>query len=287
MKKSTKWIVGIIVVVVIVIAGYFSFGGGFSAKQKAQTVTVGRVAPSKGDEAVWNTVAKQAKDKYNITIKYKDFTDYLQPNKAVQNGEIDLNAFQTKEFLDVWNDAHKDSTLTPIGYTITTPLRLYSRKVNNVKDLKKGATIVIDNDSAEQGRSLRLLQSAGLIKLNNAKTPTPTDITSNPKHFKVTPIDASQTARQLDDVDAAVINGGFAMTDHVNIKDSIFKEPLNKGNKQYFNVIVATKKNKNKQAYKDVVKAYQTQAVKKQIKKSFGELERSAWDIKFQFDLTL
>ncbi len=281
MKKSTKWIVGIIVVVVIVIAGFFSFGGSLSGKQKAQTVTVGRVAPSKGDEAVWSTVAKQAKDKYNITIKYKDFTDYVQPNKAVQNGEIDLNSFQTEQYLDVWNAAHKDSTLTSIGYSITAPLRLYSRKVNNVKDLKKGATIVIDNDAANQGRSLKLLQSAGLIKLNNVKTPTPSDIKSNPKNFKITPIDANQTARQLDDVDAAIVNGGFAMADHVNIKDSIYKEPLNKTNKQYFNVIVATKKNKNKQAYKDVIKAYQTKAVKNQIKKSYGELEQPAWDIKF------
>lgn len=281
MKKSTKWLIGIIVVVVIVIAGYFSFGGSLGGKQKAQTVTVGRVAPSKSDEAVWNAAAKQAKDKYNITIKYKDFTDYVQPNKSVQNGEIDINAFQTKQYLDVWNAAHKSSTLTSIGYSVTTPLRLYSRKVTNVKDLKKGATIVIDNDAANQGRSLKLLQSAGLIKLNNAKTPTPSDIASNPKKFKITPIDANQTARQLDDVDAAIVNGGFAKADHVNTKDSIYKEPLTKENKQYFNVIVATKKNANKKAYKEVVKAYQTKAVKNQIKKSFGDLEQSAWDIKF------
>ena len=117
--------------------------------------------------------------------------------------------------------------------------------------------------------------------MNNVKTPTPSDIKSNPKNFKITPIDANQTARQLDDVDAAIVNGGFAMADHVNIKDSIYKEPLNKTNKQYFNVIVATKKNKNKQAYKDVIKAYQTKAVKNQIKKSYGELEQPAWDIKF------
>ncbi|WP_203651665.1 MetQ/NlpA family ABC transporter substrate-binding protein [Secundilactobacillus yichangensis] len=281
MKKSTKWLIGIIVVVVIVIAGYFSFGGSLGGKQKAQTVTVGRVAPSKSDEAVWNAAAKQAKDKYNITIKYKDFTDYVQPNKSVQNGEIDINAFQTKQYLDVWNAAHKDSTLTSIGYSITTPLRLYSRKVTNVKDLKKGATIVIDNDAANQGRSLKLLQSAGLIKLNNVKNPTPSDIASNPKKFKITPIDANQTARQLDDVDAAIVNGGFAKADHVNTKDSIYKEPLTKENKQYFNVIVTTKKNANKKAYKEVVKAYQTKAVKNQIKKSFGDLEQSAWDIKF------
>ncbi|MTV82739.1 MetQ/NlpA family ABC transporter substrate-binding protein [Secundilactobacillus folii] len=281
MKRSTKWIIGIIVVVVIVIAGYFSFGGSLSGKQKAQTVTIGRVAPSKADESIWDVVSKQAKNKYNVTIKFRDFTDYVQPNKAVQNGEIDLNSFQTKQYLDVWNAAHKNSTLVSIGYTVTTPLRLYSHKVSNVKNLKRGATIVIDNDAANQARSLELLQSAGLIKLNNSKTPTPSDIVSNPKKFKITPIDANQTARQLDDVDAAIVNGGFASTDHVNLKYSIYKEPLTKTNEQYFNVIAATSKNRNKKAYKDVVKAYQTKAVKKQINKSYGQLERSAWDIKF------
>lgn len=281
MKRSTKWIIGIVVVVVIVIAGYFSFGGSLSGKSKSQTVTVGRVAPSKSDEAIWKVVSKQAKDKYNVKLKFKDFTDYVQPNKAVQNGEVDINAFQTKQFLDVWNAAHKNSTLTSIGYTMISPLRIYSQEVKSVKALKKGATIVIDNDAANQGRSLKLLQSAGLIKLNNSKNPTPSDITSNPKKFKVTPIDANQTARQLSSVDAAVINGNFAKADHVNIKYSIFREPLNKANEQYFNVIAATKKEKNKKAYKDVVKAYQTAAVKKQFKKSFGKLEIPAWDIKF------
>lgn len=281
MKKSTKWIIGIVVVIVIVVAGFFSFGGGFSSKSKAQTVTIGRVAPSKADDAVWKVVSKQAKKKYNITLKFKDFTDYVQSNKVVQNGEIDLNSFQTVQYLNVWNKAHKSSTLVSLGYTITAPLRLYSRKVSSVKDLKKGATIVIDNDAANEARSLELLQSAGLIKLDNSATPTLADVKSNPKDFKIRAIDSNQTARQLPSVDAAIVNGGFAMTDHVSIKNSIFKEPINKANKQYFNIIVGTKKNKDKQAYKDVVKAYQTKAVKKQIKKSYGQYEQSAWDIKF------
>ncbi|KRK98787.1 abc-type metal ion transport system, periplasmic component surface antigen [Secundilactobacillus odoratitofui DSM 19909 = JCM 15043] len=282
MKRSTKWLIGIIVVVVIVIAGFFSFGGSLGGKKAAQTVTVGRVAPSKGDEAIWKVIKKTAKDKYNVNIEFKDFTDYVQPNKALQNGEIDLNAFQTQQYLNVWNKTYPKSTIVSIGNTIVTPLRLYSQKVKSVKDLKNGATIVIDNDAANQARSLELLQTAGLIKLNNkVATPTPTDITSNPKHFKITPIDSNQTARQLSSVDAAIVNGGFALAAKVPSKYTIFTEPLNKTNAQYFNIIAATKKNKNKQAYKDVVKAYQTKAVKKAITKAYGEIERSAWDVKF------
>ena len=139
-KRKKKTLIWVVVALVVVIAGIFSFGN--FGKQKEQTVTVGVVSPSKQDEAVWNQVKKTAKSKYNVDIKLKTFSDYNQPNKALQSGSIDLNAFQHKAFLNAWNKANH-GTLVSIGKTFITPIHLYSNNYKSVKSLPDGATIAI------------------------------------------------------------------------------------------------------------------------------------------------
>ncbi|WEV58211.1 MetQ/NlpA family ABC transporter substrate-binding protein [Ligilactobacillus acidipiscis] len=278
MKKSVKYLIGTLVVIIIVVAGYFSFGG--AGKKQSKTLTVGLVAPTNKDTQIWNTVKKQAKEKYNLTVKTKEFTDWNQPNKSVANGEIDVNSFQTQDFLNQYNKANSNK-LTSVGQTVITPLRLYSKKVTKVSEIKNGATITISNDAANEARGLKLLQSAGLVKLAPGKSlATVKDITSNPKNLKIKEVDGSQTARSLPSVDAAVINGGFASSGKINLKYTLFKEKLDKNAKPYINVLAVAKNNKNKQAYRDLAKAYQTSAVKKQIQKEFGPLILPAWTLK-------
>ncbi|KRK48341.1 MetQ/NlpA family ABC transporter substrate-binding protein [Secundilactobacillus kimchicus] len=277
MKRSTKWILWIIVAVVIIGIGWLSFGRGSASKSK--TVTIGVITPSKQENAVWNTVKKTAKDKYGITINLKEFTDYSQPNKALASHNIDLNSFQTVGFLDQSNDANHQ-TLTRIGDTIITPMRLYSDKYKKPSQIPAGSTIAVPNDTANEDRGIRLLASAGLIKLDpKIRFTTPKAITSNPKHLKIKAVDANSTARALPDVAASSINGGFAKNAGVPLSKTIFTEPLTSYSKQYVNVIVANKKDVNNKIYKQVVKAYQTAENKKQIEKQFGQLERPAWTI--------
>ena len=277
MKKARKYIIWLIVIVVIVIAGYFSFGR--SNNTKTKTVTIGIMTGTKRDNAIWDTVKKTAKDKYNLKINLKEFTDWSQPNKAVQSHNIDLNSFQTYQFLDQWNGAHK-SHLAPIGKTIVSPLRIYSRKAKSINDLKNGSTIAISNDAANEDRGLKLLQTAGLITLKpNQKLATTKSIAKNPKNLKIKEVDGSQTAHALSSVEASVINGGFASADHISLKHSLFKEPLNKKSKPYLNVLATNRKDKNKKIYKDVVKSYQSKAVQKKIKKEYGVLELPAWEL--------
>jgi len=280
-KRKKKTLIWVVVALVVAIAGIFSFGN--FGKQKEQTVTVGVVSPSKQDEAVWNQVKKTAKSKYNVDIKLKTFTDYNQPNKALQSGSIDLNAFQHKAFLDAWNKANKGS-LVSIGKTFITPIHLYSNNYKGVKSLPDGATIAVPNDASNESRALYVLQSAGLITLkkNTNSLATINSIAKNPKNLKIKEVAADQAARTLDSVDAAVVNTNYAVAAKLSTKKSIFTEPVNKDSAQWINLIAARKKDRNKEAYKDVVKAYQTEKVKKIINEQYKGLEKPAWDIKLK-----
>lgn len=278
-RKKRNAIIWAIVVVVILIAGYFSFVR--PQQQAAKTVTVGIMASSKADDRIWNSVAKTAKDKYGVTVKFRRFTDYNQPNKALQNGDVDLNAFQHKLFLRSWNKAHHTNIVSE-GDTFITPIRVYSNKYKNIKDLPDGATIAVPNDATNESRALFALKNAGLFKLKKGTNlATAASITDNKKNIKIKELAADQTARSLDDVDAAVVNTNFAQAAGLNYKKAIFVEPLNRDSAQWVNIIAVKKQNKNNRAYKDVVKAYQTTQTKKLIKKYYGSSELPAWDRNF------
>lgn len=277
-KKS--WIISGIAVVAVAALAYFSFGNHGTSDKK--TVTVGIMSSSKDDDAIWKSVSETAKDKYGITIKFKQFSDYSQPNKALQNGDVDLNAFQHYAFLDAYNKKNGNE-LTAIGETAISPIRLYSDSYKKVSDFKSGDTIVIPNDPSNESRALYVLKYAGLIDLKSGLSlATTKDITSNPKNLNIKEVSADQTARNLQDVQGAVINGNYAQTAGLKYQDAIFVEPLNKDSHQWVNIIVARKKDKNNSAYKDVVKAYQTATTKKLIYEKYGDSEVAAWDKTFK-----
>jgi D-methionine transport system substrate-binding protein len=278
-RKKKRTIIWLIVALVIIIAGYFSFVR--PQQQAKRTVTVGIMAGSKQDDRIWESVSKTAKDKYNVTLKFKRFTDYNQPNKALENGDVDLNAFQHKLFLDTWNKAHK-TDIVSVGDTFITPIRLYSKQYKSVKDIPDGGTIAVPNDASNESRALFALKNAGLIQLKKGtKLATVSSISKNPKNLKIKELAADQTARSLDNVDAAVINTNYAQAAGINYKSAIFVEPVNKDSKQWVNIIAAKKDEQNNKIYKDVVRAYQTEKTKQEIKKNYGTAEIPAWDLNF------
>ena len=277
-----KGLLGFIaVIIVIAVAAFFTFG--HKKTEAKTTVTVGVVGQTNQDEKIWNQVKKTAKEKYGVTVKVKSFTDYNQPNKALQEGEIDLNSFQHKAFLNTWNKANK-GTLVPIGNTVIAPIRLYSYKYKNINELPKNATIAVPNDASNESRALYVLKNAGLIsfKKGTGKLATIADIEKNPKNLTIKELGAEQTARSLNDVDAAVVNNTYAIPAKLGDKQTIYTEPLNKDSEQWINVIVANKKDKDNEAYKAVVKSYQTDAVKKLIHKAYGNSEVTAWNLKLK-----
>ncbi len=237
-----------------------------------KTVTVGVVGDS--DRQLWEYVVKDAKKKYGITIKLKEFTDYVQPNKAVADGSLDLNSFQTLNYFKTQNPEYKNKLAT-IGKTYITPIKLYSKTLTSLKDIKKGATIAIPNDASNEKRALDLLVSAKLIKYDTSKkTPTAKDITKNKKNLKIKEVESAQAAAALKSVDAAVVNTNYALDAKLTDKETLFTEPVNKKAAGYINYIVALKKDKNKKIYKQVVKAYQTDKTKKHIKALYGTAEK-------------
>lgn len=278
-KKKRNTIIWIVVALVVIIAGYFSFIR--PQEQAKRTVTIGIMAGSKQDDEIWKTVSKTAKDKYNVTLKFKRFTDYNQPNKTLENGDVDLNSFQHKLFLQTWNKAHK-TDLVSIGDTYITPIRLYSKQYKSVKEIPDGGTIAVPNDASNESRALFALKNAGLIELKKGtKLATVSSISKNPHDLKIKELAADQTARSLDNVDAAVVNTNYAQAAGLNYKSAIFVEPVNKDSKQWVNVIAAKDSQKNNKIYKDVVKAYQTEKTKQEIKKLYGTAEIPAWDLNF------
>lgn len=281
MSQAKKWIIGGIAVVVIGGIGYASFGNHTSENKDDKLVKVGIMSGSKQDTEIWDSVAKTAKSKYGITLKFKQFSDYNQPNKALSEGDIDINAFQHYAFLDASNKSTGNKIIS-LGDTVISPIRLYSNSYKHVDDFKNGDTISVPNDASNESRALYVLKAAGLIDLKSGlKTATIKDITKKPKSLKIKELAADQTARSLSDVQGAVVNGTYADTAGLDYKKAIFVEPINKDSHQWVNIIAANNKDKDKQTLKDVVKAYQTQTTKDVINKVYNGAELPAWDAKF------
>ncbi|MFC6290793.1 MetQ/NlpA family ABC transporter substrate-binding protein [Levilactobacillus angrenensis] len=268
MKKSFKhfsWLLLLLIPLLIV--------SGCGKSSSSKTVKVGIMG---SDEKIWKPIQKRLK-KQGVNIKLVTFTDYNQPNAALTNHEVDINSFQHTYFMQQWNKAHK-TNIVSIGKTMRAPLRLYSKKVKSVADIKKGDQITIPNDSTNEGRALHLLQSAGLIKINNKLAlPTPKNITQNKLNLKITPVDAAQTPRSLSDAAGAVINNEFAAEAKLPNSETIYKEKLNKASIPYINIIATNKADKNNKTYKKIVKAYQSEQTKKLIKKYYNGLSVPAW----------
>ena len=271
-----KWIKTLAAIITPVSLGISALAPVTSA-QAAEKVKLGLVGD---DTRVWDNVKERlAKD--GIELEYVKFTEYSQPNAALADGSIDLNAFQHQIFLDSYLQEHKDQELVSIGNTVNAPLGVYSKKIKDIKDLKEGDTVAIPSDPTNGGRALRLLQTAGLIKVDEAKgyKPTVSDIKENKLNLKIQELDASQAARALDDVTASLINSGVAVdAGYTPSKDAIYLEPVDKSSKPYVNIIVARKKDAENATYKKIVEAYQTEDTKKVIEEvSKGSL-LPAWE---------
>ncbi|MFJ7770419.1 MetQ/NlpA family ABC transporter substrate-binding protein [Streptomyces sp. NPDC097107] len=166
-----------------------------------------------------------------LDLEVKEFTDYVTPNTATEDGSVGANYFQTQPYLDDFNKKNGTHIVSVVDVHLE-PLGLYSHKVDKADGLKSGATVAVPNDTVNEGRALQLLAANGLITLKDGvgTSATPSDITGNPKNLKFKELEAAQTPRSLDDVDAAVVNGNYAIeADLKPAKDSLLLESA-KGN---------------------------------------------------------
>lgn len=232
-------------------------------------------------DSMWNYLGEVALEEEGIELEVVLLTDYNQPNEAVDNGSLDLNAFQHVAFLNEWNEAN-DADLVHIGFTTVNPLGLYSEKISSLDELENGATIAIPNDPTNGGRALLALEIAGLIEVDDAAgvLPTPDDITDNSKNLNIQELDASQIAIALPDVDAAFINTGFANDAGLSLEDAIFFDAEDKDqlNEVYKNIVVVRAEDAENPLYLKLVELYQTEEVAKQIVELSNGGSLPAWD---------
>lgn len=232
--------------------------------------TVLKVAASAVPHAeILNFVKPQLKAQ-GVDLQVREFSDYIQPNAAVEDKQLDANFFQHQPYLDSYNKDRKSSIVAvPDGKVHVEPFGAYSKKIKSVSELKDGATIAIPNDPSNAGRALILLQKQGLITLKDPKniTATPIDIVKNPKKLKFRELEAALLPRALQDVDLALINTNYAIEAKLNpTKDALFIEG---SDSPYANLIAARADRANDPAIAKLVKALHTPEVKKFIQDKY------------------
>lgn len=257
-------------VVAIGLVGCGTQNNGSSDAAKAAPDKEVKIGATAGPHAeVVEAVAKEAA-KQGIKIKVVEFSDYITPDKALADGDIDLASYQHKPFLDNFN-SQNGTDLVSIGNTILMRMGIYSNKVKDVKDLPDGAVVAVPNDPTNEGRGLALLQKAGVIKLKDGVglKATPDDVVDNPKHLQFREIEAAQLPRSLDDVDAAVITMNYVMSAGLNVKEQgIFLEP--KDEPLAVMILAARAKDKDNETYKKIADIFHSDAVKQFIVEKYN-----------------
>lgn len=271
MKKALQLVIfGLLTVFALTLVA------GCGSKAAAPENKVIKVGVTAGPHAEIMDEVKKLAEKQGLKIEVIEFNDYIQPNVALNQGDIDVNSFQHEPYL---NNIVKDRgfDIVSIGKTVIFPMGIYSKKIKDLAQISDGGTIIIPNDPTNGGRALLLLEQKGLIKLKNGAglTASAADIAENPKHLKFKELDAAQIPRSLDDVDAAAINTNYAITANLNpVKDAI---ALEGGESPYANIIAVRGKDKENPDYQKLVKIYQSAEMKAFIQDHFKGSVVAGW----------
>ena len=218
-----------------------------------------------------------ALEKKGYTVKLVEFTDYVRPNLALAEGELDINIFQHKPYLDDFKKEH-NLDITEAFQVPTAPLGLYPGKLKSLEEVKDGSTVSAPNDPSNFARALVMLNELGWIKLKdgiNPLTASKADIAENLKNIKIVELEAAQLPRSRADVDFAVVNGNYAMSSGMKLTEALFQEP----SFAYVNWSAVKTADKDSQWLKDVTEAYNSDEFKAYAHKRFeGYKYPAAWN---------
>lgn len=228
-------------------------------------IVIGTTVGDFGD-MVKNSVKPQL-EQQGYQVKLVEFSDYIRPNKALADGDIDINVFQHKPYLDTFK---KENNLDIVeAFQVpTAPLGLYAGKVADLKQVKDGATVAAPNDPSNFARALVMLNELGWVTLKaniDPLTASKDDIAQNPKNIKLVELEAAQLPRARSDVDFAVINGNYATSSGMKLTEALFQEP----SYAYVNWSAIRSKDKDAKWVKDVTNAYNSDAFKQYAHKTF------------------
>ncbi|EMT0064245.1 hypothetical protein OMB27_000303 [Neisseria gonorrhoeae] len=216
-------------------------------------------------------------EKKGYTVKLVEFTDYVRPNLALAEGELDINVFQHKPYLDDFKKEH-NLDITEAFQVPTAPLGLHPGKLKSLEEVKDGSTVSAPNDPSNFARALVMLNELGWIKLKdgiNPLTASKADIAENLKNIKIVELEAAQLPRSRADVDFAVVNGNYAISSGMKLTEALFQEP----SFAYVNWSAVKTADKDSQWLKDVTEAYNSDAFKAYAHKRFeGYKYPAAWN---------
>jgi len=228
-----------------------------------------RIGVTAGPHAQIAEVAKQVAERDGLNLQIVEFQDYIQPNAALDSGDLQANSYQHLPFLQTQIQA-RGYKITAVGDTVTFPMGFYSKKFKSLAELPDGARIGIQNDPSNSGRALALLQKYGVIKLKAGAgiSATPLDVVENPKHLQIVQIEAAQLPRSLDDLAVSAINTNYAvLANLVPTRDAIAIEDA-KG--PYANLIAVRTQDKDKPWVPKLLKAFHSPEVKQFVASTFA-----------------
>lgn len=264
MKGLKKLLVAALAVVTVT-----SFAGCVKTESKENKIKIG---VNGTDFTVWNYV-KDELAKEDIELEVISFSDYIQPNTALAEGEIDINSFQTEIYFNQFITDRK-LDLVPIGYSVIAPMAIFSDTVTDINETPQNAKVAIPTDATNGGRALIILEQAGLIKLKEGvgATPTVNDIVENPKNLEITSVDPNIIPRSLQDIDLGIINSNVAVTAGLKpLEDSIYIQDIeNEDAKNYYNIFAVRNGDQERAELKRLVEIYRTEPVKALIEQVYG-----------------
>ena len=245
-----------------------------NAQSSASELKTVKIASVGSDADIWRHIAEseQAK-KAGLKIEVQEINGGVPLNESVADGTVDANAFQSIGYLQGFNEANSNKVV-PVGTTYIEPMGLYSKKVKSLNDLPNGAKVALPDNPYNTTRALRLLESAGLIKLPSDfkdGTGTPSDIVENKKNLEFLLIDDTTSVRVLDDTDLIAIGNTIALEGGLNVlKDSLFYEKADASTITSINVIAVKAENADKEEYKKLVDLYHDPEIQKYISEQFA-----------------
>lgn len=239
----------------------------FAGVAHAQDVI--RIGVTAGPHAQIAEVARKVAERDGLKLQIVEFQDYIQPNAALDSGDLQANSYQHLPFLQTQIQS-RGYKITAVGDTVTFPMGFYSKKYKSLTELPEGAKVGIQNDPSNSGRALALLQKYGVIKLKPGSgiTATPLDVIENPKKLQIVQIEAAQLPRSLDDLSASAINTNYAVQANlVPTRDAIaIEDPKN----PYANLLAVRTQDKDRPWVARLVKAFQSPEVKQFVSSNFA-----------------
>lgn len=275
MRKMRKWLTGVSLVLVVgLLTACGSTGGTQATGTASKEIKFGATAGPYSDMVT--KAIKPSLEKKGYTVKIVEFSDYIQPNKALNNGDIQANLFQHTIYMENFEKENK-MDLTALTSVPTAPMGIYSKTYKSLDEVKEGATISVPNDPTNAARAFNTLQDEGLIKIKTDADPlrvSEKDIVENPKKLVFKPLESGQLPRSVDSVDLAAVPGNFALAAKMNLLDALALENMLD---PYRNIVAVTAASQDSQIAKDIKEVIESDEFEKVIDAEFKGFGKPTW----------